>query len=140
MSGLVPTKSERFHIARCLTMYGVLIGSEREIWTHPSATRALVTWRLCLEAITELIGGRHGIEASFIQACVMQLEDVVEVPFALSEVAEYLATDSTARLYWRLMCLDRENFPHRCPHCGAAAFVGFNLVDCKARCPASVPR
>lgn len=27
-----------------------------------------------------------------------------------------------------------EDFPHRCPHCEAAAFVGLTKVDCKAQC------
>lgn len=30
-----------------------------------------------------------------------------------------------------------ENFPHKCPHCGAAAYVGLNAVDCRAKCPRS---
>lgn len=26
------------------------------------------------------------------------------------------------------------HFPHRCPKCGAAAFIGFSAVDCSANC------
>ncbi len=126
-------------VARCLMESGLLIGSTDEIWSHPRAYRTLGTWRMCVDAITELIGGGHGIQASFVKACVLQTEGLGEVPFALEEVADFLVTDTMARLYWDSLVADR-HYPHRCPHCGAAAFVGFNLVDCKAACPMSVPR
>jgi hypothetical protein len=30
---------------------------------------------------------------------------------------------------------DRDDrYPHRCPRCGAPAFIGFNQVDCSKRC------
>ena len=30
-----------------------------------------------------------------------------------------------------------ETYPHKCPHCGAAAYVGLNAVDCRAKCQRS---
>jgi hypothetical protein len=137
---LVPTKAEKLLIARCLMESGLLIGDNADqIWTHPRAYRALATWRLCIDAIVELIGGRHGVQASFVKACVLQADGLDGVPFALEEVADFLVTDDLARLYWDALIGDT-HYPHRCPHCQSAAFVGFLQVDCKARCPASVPR
>lgn len=137
---MTPTRVEKTLIARCLMESGLLIGDDAEqIWTHPWAARTLVTWRLCIDAIVELIGGRHGVQASFIKACVMQTDGLEGVPFALDDVAEFLVTDELARLYWDTLVEDAR-YPHRCPHCRSAAFVGFLQVDCKARCPASVPR
>ncbi len=136
---LTPTRSERFLVAKALCESGELIGSEDEIWSHPSAYRALVTWRLCIEAITELIGGGHAVQASFVKACVMQMDELrTSPPFALDDMAEYMVTNTLCRLYWSALVQD-QSFPHRCPHCNAAAFVGFLQVDCKARCPSSRP-
>lgn len=130
---------ERALVARALLESGILIGSVDEIWSHPSAYRALGTWRMCVEAITDLIGGGHGVQASFVKACVMQIDGLDSAPYALEEVAEFIVSDPIARMYWQSMVTDRD-YPHRCPHCSAAAFVGFLQVDCKARCPASKPR
>lgn len=128
-----PTDWEYRLIARCLIESDVLYGTHREIWTHTSAWRALATWRECIDTITMLIGDSHGVQASFIKACVMQADGISEAPFCLDEIAEFLVNDGEARKYWRVMCQD-EMFPHSCPRCGAAAFVGFIQVDCKARC------
>lgn len=133
MTGPGPTDAEYRLVARCLIHEGVLIGSFAEVWTHTSAWRALSTWRECVDSITMLIGGGHGVEASFVKACVMQADGISKVPFCLDEVAEFLVTDAEARRYWHVMCAD-DRFPHRCAHCGAAAFVGFLQIDCKAKC------
>jgi hypothetical protein len=61
------------------------------------------------------------------------------VPYGLEDIAEFMVADTMARLYWTALVSD-DRYPHRCPHCNAAAFVGFLQVDCKARCLASVPR
>ena len=134
-----PTRLERSLIARALMEGGLLIGSVDEIWTHPDAYKALETWRMCIEAITELIGGGHGVQASFVKACVLQFDDLPRTPYGLSEIADFLVTDQVARMYWSALITDKD-YPHRCPHCKAAAFIGFLQVDCKARCPASKPR
>lgn len=120
---------------------GELIGSQDEIWSHPSAFRALATWRLCIRAIDALIAGKHGVQASFIKTHVMQSVSSLGnmVPFCLDSIAEFMVTDTMARLYWDSLTNDK-HYPHRCPHCGAASFVGYLQVDCKARCPASHPR
>jgi hypothetical protein len=135
-----PSPMERALVARALCEQGVLIGTADDIWTHPSAYRALFTWRLCVDAISLLIGGGHGVQASFVKACVMQMDEVGgTVPFALDEIADFMMTDGVARLYWTCFVSD-DDWPHRCPHCGAAAFVGYLLVDCRARCERSKPR
>jgi hypothetical protein len=128
-----PTEVERRLIARALLESGLLIGNVVEIWTHPRAYRALTTWRMCMEAITDLIGGGHGIQASFVKACVMQFDGLEGVPWGLEEIAEFLVDDPLARMYWDAMIPDK-HYPHRCPRCESAAFVGFLQVDCKARC------
>lgn len=134
-----PSEQERQVVARCLLVQGVLIGSVDDIWTHQSAWRALVTLRLCIKAIGMLYRGGHGVQASYIKAIVMQEDDLVGAPFCLDEMAEFLCDDAVARVYWDTRVLDRD-FPHRCPHCGAAAYVGFLQVWCKARCAASKTR
>ena len=94
---------------------------------------------MCVEALTELIGGGHAVQSSFIKACVMQTDGLGSAPYALEEVAEFLVEDPIARIYWDGRVRDG-HYPHQCPHCHAAAFVGFLQVDCKARCRASTPR
>lgn len=134
-----PTRIERALVGRCLLESGHLIGSIDEIWSVQKAYRALTTWRMCIDAIVELIGGNHGVQASFVKACVMQVDGLGEAPYALDDIAEFLIDDPVARMYWDGLTSD-SHYPHRCPHCDAAAFVGFLQVECKARCEASVPR
>jgi hypothetical protein len=129
----IPSEKEMKLVARCMLESSILIGSQKDIWTHPSAWRMLTTFRECINAITTLIGGNHGVKASFIKACVMQSDGMSEVPFALDEVAEFLVDDNEARVYWQTMCID-DMFPHTCPHCGAAAYIGYLLVECKGKC------
>jgi hypothetical protein len=112
---------------------GLLIGNEEEIWTHQNAWRALGTFRECVDAITLLIGGSHGVEASFVKACVMQAEGLAGTPYALDEIAEFMVTDSECRHYWQTQTND-DRFPDRCPFCGGAGWIGFNLIECKGRC------
>lgn len=131
---MTPSPQERELVGRCLLEQGVLIGSVDEVWTHPNASRALRTLRMCVDAIAELVRGGHGVKASYVKAVVMQTDGLSDFPFALDEVAEFLVEDGRARAYWDVRVPDRRRFPHRCPRCGAAAFVGFNLVDCKAGC------
>lgn len=135
MINLVPTKTERMLVARALCEAGELIGSPDEIWSHPSAFRALATWRLCINAITALIAGKHGVQASFIKAHAMKsLSGLGDITlFCLDSIAEFLVTDTMARLYWDSLTSD-PHYPQRCPHCGAAAFIGYTQIDCKARC------
>jgi hypothetical protein len=135
-----PSKAERSLIARCMMECGELIADDEEqVWTHHLPYKALVTWRMCIDAITELIGGGHGVQASFVKACVMQTEGLRDAPYLLDELAEFMIVDGRARKYWDSLTTDKW-YPHRCPHCGAAAFVGFLQVDCKGRCTASCPR
>lgn len=113
---------------------GILIGSVDEIWTHSAAYRALATWRHCMDAMQRLTDHGQGIFASWIKAIVMQDVGGDPVPFSLDELAEFMVTDSMARSYWT-GCVKDDRFPHRCPLCKtAAAFVGFNQVECRARC------
>lgn len=140
MNDLLPSRAERLLVGRAVMESGLLIADNIEqVWTHPSAFRALATWRMCIEAIVEIIGEKHSVQASFIKAVVMQTDGLKGYPYALEELADFLVSDTLARLYWDALVGDR-HYPHRCPHCSAAAFVGFLQVDCKARCPASVPR
>lgn len=129
-----PTDWEWKLVARCMLEQHVLFGSFEEIWASPLTWRALGTWRECIDAISLLIGGSHSVKASFVKSCVMQADGISEAPYMLDEVAEFLVEDSEARVYWQAMCAD-DRFPHRCPHCGAAAYVGFLQVECKAACP-----
>ena len=138
MINLVPTKIERMLVARALCEAGELIGSTDEIWSHPSAFRALATWRLCINAITALIAGKHGVQASFIKSHVMKhtagMSNLGSItPFCLDSIAEFMVTDTMARLYWDSITND-PHYPQRCPRCGAAAFIGYTQIDCKARC------
>lgn len=129
-----PNVLERDHVARFLLTDMILIGSVDEIWTHQTAFRALATWRLCIQAIQRLVAARQSVLPSYVKAVVMQLPDVVDSPFALDEIAEFMVTDERVRRYWDGLVLDR-NYPLRCPLCKVgAAYVGMNEVDCKSRC------
>lgn len=97
------------------------------------AEQVLGTFRECIDAITTLIGGGHGVRASFVKACVMQADGLGKTPYLLDDVAEFLITDQESRDYWQMMCQD-DRFPHKCPQCGAAAFIGFLQIECKAQC------
>lgn len=128
-----PSALEHKLVARCLLENGVLIGSHAEIWTSGIAWRALGTFRECIDAITLLIGGGHAVQASFVKACVMQADGLSEVPFCLDEIAEFMVNDPEARLYWHVRVRD-DMYPHACPRCGSAAYVGFLQIECRARC------
>jgi hypothetical protein len=134
-----PSKTERELIARCMMECGELMGDNvDQIWTHHLAYKALVTWRMCIESITDLIGGGHGVQASFVKACVMQTDGLRGTPYLIDEIAEFMLADGRARMYWDSLTVDKW-YPHRCPHCRAAAFIGFLQVDCKAGCEQSHP-
>jgi hypothetical protein len=126
-------------VARCLIASGELYGDEDDVWTHHVAYRALATWRLCMEAISMLVRGKHAVQASYIKGIVMQEDGLADRPIFLDDIAEWMVEDAEARLYWQSLAPD-ERFPHRCPHCGSAAYVGFLQVSCKARCPSSKTR
>jgi hypothetical protein len=134
-----PSSRERYLVYRCLLTQGVLIGDEDEVWTHPSADRALVTLRLCVDAIRMLYRGGHGVQASYLKALVMQEDGLDGMPFALDEMAEFLVEDVEARNYWDSRMAD-DRWPHVCPFCGGAAYVGYLQVECKGRCPQSKTR
>lgn len=134
MSEVLPSLKEQHLLSRCLIEAGVFPEtSTRQLWGSPLAWVAYSTWRECLDALTILIGGGHGVEASFVKACVMQADGISEVPYCLDEIAEFMVDDAEARAYWQQLCQD-DMFPHVCPRCGAAAFVGFLIVECKAQC------
>ena len=133
MTGTSPSHKERRLLARCLLESGVLIGSVDEIWTHGIPWKALPTFRECVESITLLVGGGHAVRAPFVKSCVLQSTRVGFAPFCLDEIAEFLVADGEARDYWDGQVSD-DMYPHRCPFCGAAAFIGFNQVECKASC------
>jgi hypothetical protein len=129
-------------VYRCLLTQGVMIGSEDDIWkgAPSSAFRALATLRLCISAIGDLTEGRHTVRAGFVKAVVMQTNGLSDSPYCLDEMAEFLMEDAEARSYWDSVMLD-DRFPVRCPICKtAAAFVGINSVECKAKCVASSSR
>jgi hypothetical protein len=128
-----PSPKEWRLVARCLLEEGILIGSYTEIWTDPLPWRVLPTFRECIDAITVLIGGGHGVEPSFVKACVMHSSSDGFVSYFLDEVAEFVVKDPEARAYWETLVTD-DRFPHRCPHCPAAAYVGYLQVECKAEC------
>lgn len=135
-----PNAVERTLIARCLLNEGILIGSPSEIWSHPYSTRTLITWRECMEAIGVLTATKHAVHPSHIKSIVMRQRSADDIPLHLDEVADFLVKDNEARRYWDTAVTD-ERFPHRCPLCKTgAAFVGLNLVECKAKCSPSSSR
>lgn len=129
-----PSPIERDLVARCLTTQGLLIGSADFVWSTNLATRALETLRRCIDAIGRLVENGMAVYPAWIKAVVTERDPEGEFPFALDEMAEFLVEDARARSYWDATIID-DRFPHRCPHCRvSAAFIGFNLVHCKARC------
>ena len=119
-----------------------MVGSEDDIWSGAPgpAFRALVTLRMCIEAIRDLVEGKHTVTASFVKAVVMQSDDLVDAPFCLSEMAEFLMNDSEGRDYWTGAMPD-DRYPVTCPLCKvSAAYVGANTVECKSKCEPSSSR
>lgn len=133
MMDLVPTPRERWLVYRCLLTEGVLLGNEQEIWSVPAAYRALATLRLCIDAIERLAIVGFSVDESNVKSVVMQTDGIDGYPFVLDEMAHYLINDQGARHYWQTRLQD-ERYPHVCDRCGAAAFVGFLQVECKAGC------
>lgn len=133
MLDLKPTTSERWHVYRCLLTEGVLIGNEEEIWSSQSAYRTLVTMRLCIDAIERLDTIGFQVSEESVKSIVMQTDDLDGIPFALDEMAHYLVMNDEARFYWQMRLRD-DRFPHVCDRCGSAAFIGLNIIECKAGC------
>lgn len=128
-----PTAKEKYLIARFMTVYRHMSCSVDEVWTSQDAYVALTTWRYCVDAIDELVKGNHGVQPSFIKAYVMQLTTIPSTPRFLDDMAEFITDDQVARAYWDSILKD-SHYPHSCPNCGSAAFIGFLQIDCKASC------
>ncbi len=128
-----PNEHERTLVWRCILESETLIGDIDDIWSHISSHRALVTMRLCVEAIGMLVRGKYSVQPSFVKSIVMQTDDIDRVPFLLEEMSEFLVADDEARAYWHTLMPD-DRYPHECPFCGAAAFIGCISIDCKAKC------
>jgi hypothetical protein len=133
MIDLEPSPKEKRIITRCMNEQDVVYGDTEYIWSQPSAYRMLATMRLCLDAIVNLANMHHEVNPSFIVAVVMQTNDMGEPPFGLTEMAEHLCTNTDARAYWVSMMTDGQ-YPHRCPFCGAAAYIGLRMIECKSEC------
>ena len=128
-----PTQEERWIVWRCLLEGGLLIGSIDEVWTHQHAWNTFKTLHECMDALELIINANLSVNAITIRACVLQSDNVSSMPFAMREMSEFLVENDRARNYWQTHIATNMH-PHRCPHCGAAAFIGFNLIDCLARC------
>ena len=128
-----PSDEERWIVWRCLLESGILIGSIIETWTHRNAWLMLGTLRECIDALMLIIDSGISVHPDTIKVCVMQSEGLDCVPFSLGEMTHFLCENPRARNYWQTFVPD-SHYPHKCPKCGFAAFIGFNLVDCKARC------
>lgn len=128
-----PSSEERWIVWKCLMDNGLLIGSLDEVWTHRNAWLLLTTLRECMDAISLIVGAGIAVHSETIKSCVMQSDGMDTAPFGLSYMAEFLYEDNRARTYWQSMTPD-DKFPHKCPYCKSAAFIGFNMVDCKAKC------
>jgi hypothetical protein len=128
-----PSYGEKLIVAGAMMECGELIGSLEEIWTHPLAYKCLGTLRLCVEGIQRLVASKQAVDADSIKAVVMYHNGFQPAPYMLSDLAEYLTVNSYARLHWSTQVPD-SMFPHRCPFCSAAAFIGFLQIECKNDC------
>lgn len=138
-----PSAIERRLVYRCLLESGILIGSEADIWTSVRAHQALETMRICIAEIHDLVLKGQAVLPAAIKLGAKDLWQRTGWPshrFALDEVADFLVNDSEARRHWENSVPD-DRFPHTCPLCKrSAAFVGFNSVECKAKCTTSSSR
>lgn len=128
-----PSYGEKLIVAGAMLECGELIGSLEEIWTHPLAYKCLDTLRLCVSGIQKLVGSKQAVDANNIRAVVMYHNGFNGPPYMLDDLAEYLVTNSYGKLHWQSQVPD-SMFPHKCPFCTSSAFIGFNMVECKANC------
>lgn len=133
MTEMDPTPAERRLVYRCFLHQMILLGNEEEIWSVPDAWRMLNTLRSCVSGIEALTKVGFPVTPDGVMSATLLQVGVGPEPFHLADMAVHLCEDDEARLYWQTQ-LNDEKFPHRCPNCGAAAYVGFNQVDCRARC------
>ncbi len=128
-----PSYGERLIVAGAMLESGELIGSLEEIWTHPLAYKCLDSLRLCVVGIQRLVASKQAVDANNIRAVVMYHNGFNVPPYMLDDLAEYLVTNPYGKLHWQQSVPD-SMFPHKCPFCQAAAFIGFLQVECKANC------
>ena len=127
-----PDPEEREIIAELMMSTGALIGTVDQIWTHPSSGRALVTMRRAIRAIDHLVRLGRALGATRVKMAITALaeEGDEEYPFMLDETVKHLLEDGHARTYWDML-MPTKDYPHVCPRCGHACFIGFLQIDCK---------
>ena len=126
---MIPAR-EREIVADIMASAENLIGSVDDLWTHPSARRIHTTLGLVVLGLFELVAAGRAIGMSRLRTAVYGIAPRGSELYALDEVMQHLMTDPKARCFWDDLMPDK-SYPHRCPRCSLAAFVGFNRVSCK---------
>lgn len=133
MLDIEPTQKEKRLVWRCMNDQDIHYGDQDYIWSQGSAYQLLVTLRLCVESIVHLTNMHNEVTPDFVKTVVIQTNDLEGLPFCLDEMSMFLCIDAEAKSYWSTFCFDGA-FPHKCPFCGAAAYIGLRMVDCRAMC------
>ena len=136
MSVRLPTNQERLVLWEMMLRSQALSGGLDEVWRHPATWRALGTMRRAVRSLDGLARLGRAVAASRVKRGMEGLpflEGEEDPPFMLDEVVEHLLCDGRAKDYWMRLMPD-ERFPHQCPLCGLAAFVGFTQVECRHGC------
>lgn len=116
----------------CLIDAGALVGSVDEIMSTKMGREAHVTLRMCVDAVRYLIERKMALSRQNLKLIVCS--ECTSPPPNIDEMAAFFVDNKLARKFWRGRIQDPDLFPHVCPLCGGAAFIGFAQVDCRSRC------
>lgn len=119
-------------VASCLLEEGILIGSLDDIMGHHLFPMALFTFRECNSAIEYILENRMSLTKQNIRLIAnSHTQSRLEY---LDEIVDLCLNNTLARMFWRSRVPDPELYPHRCPDCLGAAFIGIVSIDCRSRC------
>lgn len=132
-----PNTEESWIVWNCFLQFGILLGSEEEVWSHQFAFAGLKTMRLLVETIKFFAKENQEISVYNLETYLLKnnVEFNNDQYSYSSEMSDFLIYNPRARVYWQSLLKD-DKFPHLCPFCGRAAYIGFMQIECKAKCDA----
>lgn len=127
-------KIERRLVSRCLLESSVLICSEDDMLHHPLGFSGLVAFRFCVSSIGVLLSKKVAVSQPNVKltAIIEYGGELANIPL-INELSTFCVDDNAARAFWRGR-IPMGSYPHMCPQCDSACFIGFNQIDCRLRC------